>query len=85
MGRNGSQPGNPVTSDFKMLRPYIELAIINENSPSLREVVGVKIGAQSVDGFLGVGTMLGVGQAAGGTVSVEIVTTDAKKAINTVA
>ncbi len=55
MGRNGSQPGNPVTSDFKMLRPYIELAIINENSPSLREVVGVKIGAQSVDGFLGVG------------------------------
>lgn len=32
MGRNGTSGGAPVTSDFKLTRPYIELAIRNENS-----------------------------------------------------
>lgn len=55
MGRNGSQPGAPVTSDFVLTRPYVEIAVVNEGTPSQREVVGIKIGAQSADGFMSVG------------------------------
>lgn len=47
--------GDPVTSDFRMVRPYLELAIRNDGSKTQREVVGIKIGAQTVDGYMGVG------------------------------
>jgi hypothetical protein len=53
MGRNGNAPGAPV-SDFTLKRPYIEIAVKNDGTPN-REIVGVKIGAQSADGALSVG------------------------------
>lgn len=55
MGRNGDGPGSPVTSNFVLRRPYIEIAFKNENNPALREVVGIKIGAQMADGYVSVG------------------------------
>lgn len=55
MGRNGTSPGDPVTSDFVLTRPYVEIAVQNDDSPTQREVVGIKIGAQSADGFMNVG------------------------------
>ncbi|MGB1220148.1 MAG: hypothetical protein ACPG43_01345 [Alcanivoracaceae bacterium] len=56
MGKNvtGNGPGDPL-SDFLLKRPYIELAIKNADSPSLREVVGIKIGAEQADGAISVG------------------------------
>lgn len=42
-------------SDFSFIRPYIELAIKNENSRTLREVAGIKVGAQRVNGALSMG------------------------------
>lgn len=42
-------------SKFQMIRPYIELAIKNDGNPALREVVGIKIGAQRVNGALSFG------------------------------
>lgn len=56
MGKNaaGDGPGAPL-SDFKLVRPYIEVAVKNDGNPSRREVVGIKIGAQSADGAISVG------------------------------
>lgn len=42
-------------SAFKMTRPFIEFAVKNENDPARREVVGFRIGAQSINGALGLG------------------------------
>jgi len=55
MGRTGAQAGAPVTSDFVLTRPYIELAVANDGNASLREIVGLKVGSESADGFLSVG------------------------------
>lgn len=56
MGKNAAAngPGDPL-SDFKLKRPYIELAIKNPESPTLREVVGIKIGAEQADGAISIG------------------------------
>lgn len=48
-------------SDFILKRPYIELAVKNDSAAAQREVVGVKIGAQSADGFFSVGQVKGRG------------------------
>lgn len=55
MGINaaGDRPGAPL-SDFEMVRPYIELAIKNEGTAQ-REVVGIKVGAERVNGALSFG------------------------------
>lgn len=53
MGRNGTSPGNPLSS-FVLRRPYIEFAVKNDGTAN-REIVGIKIGAQSVDGAISVG------------------------------
>lgn len=53
MGRNGTSPGNPMSA-FVLKRPYIEFAVKNDGSAN-REIVGIKIGAQSVDGAMSVG------------------------------
>ncbi len=50
MGRNGTNPGNPLSS-FKLTRPYLELAIKNDGTAN-REIVGLKIGAQAADGAI---------------------------------
>ncbi len=42
-------------SVFKMTRPFIEIAVKNENDPARREVVGFRIGAQNINGALGMG------------------------------
>jgi hypothetical protein len=58
MGINSSgtlpSPDGP-ESAFQLTRPYIELAIKNENSPTQREVVGIKIGGQKINGALSIG------------------------------
>lgn len=54
MGRNGSQAGDPGSATI-LDRPYMEFAIKNDDSPTLREVVGIKIGAATVDGFMATG------------------------------
>lgn len=56
MGKNaaGDSPGAPL-SDFKLVRPYIEIAVKNDSNPVTREVAGIKIGAQSADGAISVG------------------------------
>ena len=40
---------------FELTRPYIELAIKNDNSPTQREVVGIKIGGQKINGAIRMG------------------------------
>lgn len=60
MGRNGTNPGNPLSA-FVLTRPYLEFAIKNDGTGN-REVVGMKIGAQSVDGAITSGRRYGVGQ-----------------------
>jgi len=42
-------------SHFEMIRPYFELAIKNDDSPAHREVAGLKIGAQRINGALSIG------------------------------
>jgi hypothetical protein len=58
MGLNaaGDRP-DPAGADstFKLTRPFIEIAIKNENNPATREVVGVRIGAQNIRGALRMG------------------------------
>lgn len=41
---------------FEMIRPYVELAVNNDGTPH-REVVGIKIGAQRVNGALSMGRL----------------------------
>ncbi len=42
-------------SAFELIRPYMELAIKNDDNPTLREVVGIKLGAQTINGALRMG------------------------------
>lgn len=49
-------------SAFTMIRPYIEIAVKNDANPALREVVGIKIGAASINGALAVGRTYATGQ-----------------------
>ncbi|MDQ8036263.1 MAG: hypothetical protein REI12_02500 [Pedobacter sp.] len=58
MGREGTSPGNPLSA-FVLKRPYIEFAIKNDDNPTKREVVGLKIGAQSADGAITAGRRYG--------------------------
>lgn len=55
MGLNNTldRPGDPL-SDFTMIRPYVELAVKNDNTPS-REIVGIKIGAERINGAIRMG------------------------------
>lgn len=58
MGINGA--GNApdpagAASTFKMTRPFLEIAVKNDSNPALREVVGFRIGAQNINGALGMG------------------------------
>lgn len=54
MGRNGTQLGDP-KSLFNLTRPYIEVAVKNDGTATQREIVGIKIGAQSADGGMSIG------------------------------
>src|SRR5699024_6391072 len=66
-GNNGIQPdgakkaGDPVTSDFKLTRPYFEIAV-RDVGGGQREIAGFKIGAQEADGFMGIGRTYGHGE-----------------------
>ena len=49
-------------SAFELARPYVELAIKNDSSRTRREVVGIKIGAQKINGAIRMGRdYLGLG------------------------
>lgn len=63
MGINSSNQACPIGTstgtcpngtDFVMTRPYIELAIQNDNTPQ-RQVVGLNIGSQASSGYLSIG------------------------------
>lgn len=54
MGRNGTDIGE-AGSPFTLDRPYIEFAVKNDDTTTLREIAGIKIGAQSADGALSLG------------------------------
>jgi hypothetical protein len=49
-------------SEFTLQRPYIGLAIKNDGSPTSRQVVGIKVGAQSVTGLVSAGRVYNNGQ-----------------------
>src|SRR5690625_326024 len=53
--------GDPVTSDFKLTRPYFEIAV-RDVGGGQREIAGFKIGAQEADGFMGIGRTYGHGE-----------------------
>lgn len=56
-------------SNFELIRPYVELAIKNDDSTTLREVVGLKIGGQRINGALSIGRdYTGVGKPTEGFV-----------------
>ena len=42
-------------SAFELIRPYVELAIKNDSTATLREVAGIKIGGQRINGALSIG------------------------------
>ena len=50
----GSQAGEE-GSLFELRRPYVEFAVRNDQQKTQREVVGIKIGAEQADGYMGVG------------------------------
>lgn len=52
---SGNQPGSAVDSDFLLNRPYVEIAVKNDGSRGAREVVGIKIGSQWVEGMFSMG------------------------------
>ena len=54
MGRNGTDIGE-AGSPFTLDRPYIEFAVKNDDTTTLREIAGIKIGAESADGALSLG------------------------------
>lgn len=55
-GQSGAPgSGSPADSLFKLTRPYFEFAIKNDGDPTRRELVGIKIGAQFVDGYFSIG------------------------------
>lgn len=63
-GRQGA------ASTFQMKRPFIELAIKNDGAHTQREVVGVRVGGQNINGALGIGreyTTSGANLENGGT------------------
>ncbi len=63
-GNNKVNPfaGAPATSDFRMKRPYVTIAVAHPNDPTKREVVGFKFGAQSVTGYMGIGRIYQAGE-----------------------
>lgn len=54
MGKNGSGGPGGVNTDFRLTRPYVEIATTGSNAAT-REVVGIKIGAQEADGYMSIG------------------------------
>lgn len=65
MGLNAAKD-RPATNGpdslFTLTRPYIEIAVKNDSTPATREVVGIKIGAQRINGAIRIGRdYLGVG------------------------
>lgn len=54
MGRIENEVGNPLSA-FILQRPYLEFAIKNNDNAAKREVIGMKIGAQSANGAITAG------------------------------
>lgn len=54
-GQAGATAAGAVGSEFKMTRPYIEIAVKNDDDPSRREIIGFKLGAEKADGYMSLG------------------------------
>lgn len=72
MDLSGGQPGASgsgvaATSAFTLRRPYFEFAIKNDADPTRRELIGFKVGAQTVTGFFSVGRHYAPGETTGCT------------------
>lgn len=53
---NADDEGNwGADSAFELIRPYMELAVKNDDTPTLREVVGIKLGAEKINGAIRMG------------------------------
>ncbi len=50
-----SQGRQGAASTFQMKRPFIELAIKNDGVHTQREIVGIRVGGQNINGALGIG------------------------------
>lgn len=57
---DGGHPDGPL-SDFILKRPYIEIAVAG-SGVTMREVVGIKVGSESANGYFGVGRTYANGQ-----------------------
>lgn len=68
MGNNSSGEAGVPGSNFSLIRPYFDFAIKDGDSTTLREVVGIKLGSQSADGYMGIGRRYenGINQETGG-------------------
>lgn len=55
-GNDATDRANRVQSDAKLTNPFIQFAIKNPNSASIRQVVGLRLGAESILGTMTFGT-----------------------------
>jgi hypothetical protein len=46
-----------------MTRPYIEIAVKNDDDPTRREIIGFKLGAAKADGYMSLGRYTAPGSA----------------------
>lgn len=53
-------PNGP-EDDFLLSQPYVEIAIENDGDNTQREVVGIKVGAATVEGIMSIGRVYGAG------------------------
>ncbi len=60
VSEDGSEAGVP-GSDFLLQRPYLEFAIKNDDTTTMREVAGIKIGGQSASGSMTAGRRYAAG------------------------
>lgn len=57
---------------FSLLRPYLQFAIKNDGSPTQREIVGIRLGAENVSGPLSVGMFQSFSGYLTGTANIEM-------------
>lgn len=60
---------------FNLTRPYMEFAILNDNNATTRQVVGVRLGAEQVNGPLSFGTLSAFSGYLSGTTTIQMLGT----------
>lgn len=85
----GTTESGKVLKPFSLLRPYLQIAVKNDGNPALREVVGIRLGAQNAQGPFSAGNFVAFSgymsgkanltlEGAGGGTSPQIQLTDPK-------